>query len=90
MTLKNQVVETACGTCKLGLKGKECELAIKVNNQSYFVDGTKIDDHGDAHGKNGFCNAVRKAKVSGTIVNGRFQSTSFVLIKQETPKKKAS
>jgi hypothetical protein len=44
------------------------------------VDGTKIDDHGDAHAKDGFCEKVRKAEVRGNIVNNRFLASSFKLL----------
>jgi hypothetical protein len=46
------------------------------------VDGTNIDDHGDAHDTEGFCNAIKKAKVQGSIVKGRFEATYFELIKR--------
>ncbi len=82
---KIQIVEVACGECRLGLPGKSCDLAVRINGKSYFVDGTKIDEHGDAHAKEGFCNAVSKAAVQGEIVGDRFKVTYFKLIK---PKKK--
>ncbi|MFM6975600.1 MAG: DUF6370 family protein [Sphingobacteriaceae bacterium] len=75
-----QTVEASCGTCNFGLKGKTCALAVKINGKAYFVDGTDIDDHGDAHADNGFCEAVRKAEVKGTLVNGRFKATYFKLL----------
>lgn len=81
---KIQIADVACGECKLGLPGKSCDLAVRINGKSYFVDGTKIDDHGDAHAKEGFCNAVSKAEVQGEIVGDRFVVTYFKLIK---PKK---
>jgi hypothetical protein len=43
------------------------------------VDGTGIDDHGDAHGADGFCNAVRQARVTGSFDGDRFVATTFVL-----------
>jgi hypothetical protein len=82
-SLKSQIVEVSCGECQFGLKGKGCDLAVRIDGKSYFVDGTKIDDHGDAHAKDGFCEAVRKAKVTGTIVNNRFQVTSFTLLPEQ-------
>ena len=78
---KPQIVETACGECKFHLKGDDCDLAIRVNGRAYFVDGTNIDDHGDAHAKDGFCNSIKKAKVTGKIVKGRFKASSFQLLK---------
>ena len=74
------VVEAACGQCRFKMKGKGCELAIRMNGKSYFVDGAKIDDYGDAHAKNGFCKATRKAEVQGTIKGDRFVATYFKLI----------
>jgi hypothetical protein len=81
------LVDASCGQCRLGLKGKDCDLAIRLNGQAYFVDGTTIDSHGDAHANNGFCNTVRKAEVQGEIVDNRFQATYFKLL-PETAKVK--
>jgi hypothetical protein len=72
----------------LGLKGKGCALAVRMDGQSYFVDGSDIDSHGDAHADDGFCNKVRKAKVQGEVVDGRFKATYFELLPEH--KKKAS
>lgn len=81
------LVDAACGECQFGLSGKSCDLAVRIDGKSYFVDGTDIDSHGDAHAKDGFCNAVRKAKVQGEVVNNRFKATYFQLV-AEDPKKK--
>lgn len=86
-TKKIQVVETACGQCQFGLKEKGCTLAVRINGQAYFVEGTSIDEHGDAHADDGFCNAVRKAAVQGSVVKGRFKATYFKLLPAETDKK---
>ncbi|MDR6844077.1 DUF6370 family protein [Flavobacterium granuli] len=82
-TLKPQIVEVSCGECQFGLKGKGCDLAVRIDGKAYFVDGTKIDEHGDAHAKDGFCEAVRKAEVTGKIVNNRFQVSSFTLLPEQ-------
>jgi hypothetical protein len=79
-TKKIQIVEAACGECQFGMKGDDCDLAIRINDKTYFVDGTHIDSHGDAHAKDGFCKAIRKAEVQGEIVNNRFKSTYFRLL----------
>ncbi len=78
---KTYTLETACGTCMFKMKGTTCALAVKFNNKAYYVDGTGIDDHGDAHDKDGFCNAIRKAKVQGEIVGDKFLVSYFELIK---------
>ena len=80
---KNPVYELAatCGTCMFKMDGKGCHLAVKFKGKNYFVYGTSIDDHGDAHDKEGFCNAIKKAKVQGTVVGDRFLVSYFELIK---------
>lgn len=78
-------VEAACGQCQLGLPGKRCDLAVRIHGKAYFVDGIPIDSLGDAHAKDGFCNAIRKAKVQGQVVNNRFKASYFAL---EPEKKK--
>ena len=46
------------------------------------MEGTSIDDHGDAHDQEGFCNAISKAKVQGK--GDKFRVTYFELLKKET------
>ena len=82
-TLKPQIVEVSCGECQFGMKGKGCDLAVRIDGKSYFVDGTKIDDHGDSHAKDGFCEAIRKAEVTGKIVDNRFKVTTFTLLPEK-------
>jgi hypothetical protein len=83
---KVQVVDAACGECRFKMEGNGCDLAVRIADKSYFVDGTSIDSHGDAHAKDGFCNSVRKAEVQGEIVNNRFKATYFKLLKEEEKK----
>lgn len=83
---KIMVIEAACGECQFKLKGDDCDLAVRIDGKAYFVDGTNIDSHGDAHAKDGFCNAVRKAEVQGELVNNRFKVTYFKLLKSEEKK----
>jgi hypothetical protein len=84
-----QLVEAACGQCKFGMAGKGCELAVRIKDKYYLVDGTDIDSHGDAHAGDGFCNAVRKARVRGEITNNRFKAAYFALL-PEAPKKEGT
>jgi len=84
---KNETVEASCGQCNFGIKGKGgCDLAVRIDGKSYFVDGTKLDNHGDAHAKDGFCSVVRKAVVSGEIVDSRFKASEFKLLPVEKKK----
>jgi hypothetical protein len=82
-------VDASCGQCQLGLKGKGCSLAVRIEDKSYFVDGSDIDSHGDAHANDGFCNKIRKAQVQGEVVDGRFKASYFKLV-PEPAKKEAT
>jgi|TARA_X000000368_G_scaffold364126_1_gene309642 hypothetical protein len=79
-TIKGLVL-ASCGMCNFGMRNKNCSLAIQINEKGYDVKGTKIDDHGDSHAVNGFCNAVRVAEVSGKIKKNKFIADAFVLQK---------
>ena len=79
-TIKGLVL-ASCGMCNFGMKNINCSLAIQINEKAYDVKGTKIDDHGDSHAKDGFCNAVRVANVSGKIKKSDFIADTFVLQK---------
>jgi hypothetical protein len=78
--VSNRIVEIACGECKFKMKGKSCDLAIRLDGKAYFVDGKTVDDFGDAHAEHGFCNAISKAEVIGEIVNNRFKATTIKLL----------
>ena len=77
------VLETSCGSCNFDMPGKDCFLAVKFEGKAYAVQGTSIDDHGDAHDEKGFCNAIRKAKVQGSLKGDKFVVTYFELLKTE-------
>jgi hypothetical protein len=78
---KSSILEASCGTCMFKMKGTGCTLAVKLNDTCYYVTGTDIDDHGNAHDKLGFCNSIRKAKVQGALKEGKFLVTYFELLK---------
>ena len=73
-------VEASCGQCQFGIPGEGCDLAVRIQDDVYYVDGTSIDDHGDAHADDGLCNCVRKAMVTGEVVDGRFVVSEMTLI----------
>lgn len=77
--VKKQIVQASCGQCKFKMAGQGCDLAVRIEGKSYWVDGTTIDDHGDAHAEDGFCSAIRKAEIEGTIVDNKFKIKTFKL-----------
>jgi hypothetical protein len=74
------VVDAACGECLFGLPGKGCDLAVRIDGRSYYVDGINMDSLGDAHAKDGMCEVIRRAKVTGEVRKGRFFASSFELL----------
>jgi len=81
--LEVQIVEASCGQCQFDMEGTSCDLAVRINGKAYFVDGTDINDHGDAHGDAGFCTTIRLASVQGKIESERFVVASFELLPEE-------
>jgi hypothetical protein len=81
-------VEAGCGMCMFGLKDKDCLLSIRTGEKVFHVKGTNIDDHGDAHSENGFCNATQLAKVQGKAKGNSFVVTYFQLIPNTAKQKK--
>ncbi len=80
-TVTAKVAEISCGECNFKMKGKSCDLAVRLEGKTYFVDGKKLDEFGDSHDEhNGLCNVVKKATVTGEIVNDRFKATDIKLI----------
>lgn len=77
------VVPVACGECLFGMKGKDCDLAVKLGGRPYFVDGVKGDDLGDWHGADGLCSVVRQARVTGEVRVGRFIASHFELLPKQ-------
>jgi len=77
---KIQTVELSCGECKFKMKGKKCDLAVRIKGKPYFLDGADIDSFGDPHSKDGFCKAIRKAEIQGDIIGSRFKATYLKLL----------
>jgi hypothetical protein len=82
-SIADEIVEVSCGQCQFGMEGSGCGLAVRIDGKPYYVDGSSIDDHGDAHGEDGLCNCVRTAKVTGEIKEGRFVAKSFSILPNE-------
>jgi len=81
-----QVVEVSCGKCKLGLAGKTCAMAVRIDGKAYYADGANIDNFGDAHAHDGMCNAIRKAEVQGELVDNRFKISYIKLLPEKKEK----
>ena len=77
----NLIVDASCARCQFNKEDDECLLAVEINSEIYYVDGTTIDDHGDAHGSDGFCNVIRKAHVEGVVDGNKFLLEKFSLLK---------
>lgn len=78
---KKQIVEASCGQCQFGMsEPKGCDLAVRIDGKPYFVDGTGLNDHGDAHADDGFCSAIRKAEVVGVVKDNKFVVSYFKLL----------
>ena len=77
----DQIMEASCGQCMFAMDEQVgCDLAVRFNQKSYFVSGAAIDDFGDAHAEDGFCNSIRKAKVKGHIEESIFVVSTFELL----------
>jgi hypothetical protein len=74
------VVETACGECQFHMKGDSCDLAVRILGKGYYVKNVDIDSLGNAHGKDGLCNAIRQARVRGFVEGGKFVAEEFTLL----------
>ena len=83
VVVQGDTLTVGCGTCMFKMKGDGCKLAVRFEGKDYFVEGTGIDDHGDAHDQEGFCNAISKAKVQGKVKGDKFKVTYFELLKKE-------
>ena len=81
----DQIMEASCGQCMFAMDEQVgCDLAVRFNQKSYFVSGAAIDDFGDAHAEDGFCNSIRKAKVKGHIEESIFVVSTFKLLSNDT------
>ena len=74
-------VLVSCGMCNFMTEDNDCSLAIKVGANTYKVNGVGIDEHGDSHAKDGYCNVIKKAYVEGKIKNNKFMPSKMDLAK---------
>jgi len=70
----------SCGMCNFMNGDRDCALAIKVGSDVLSVRDVGIDDHGDSHARDGYCNVIKKV-----YVEGRVKGKSFKADKMEFP-----
>ena len=70
-------VLASCGMCNFYTDNNDCSLAIKVGKTVLEVKGVDIDDHGDSHAKDGYCNVIKKVYVEGIVRKKSFIATKM-------------
>ena len=65
-------VLVSCGMCNFMNGDNECALAIKIGPKVLKVRGVGIDDHGDSHDSDGYCNVIKKTYVEGIVRKNTF------------------
>jgi hypothetical protein len=77
--IEDQRIQIGCSMCVYKMAGStDCELAAVVNGETYLVEGSGIDDHGDAHAADGLCNMARQARATGRVEGERLRVTALV------------
>ena len=78
-------IEAGCAMCIYQMPGiEECVLAVRWDDRDWLVDGSGIDDHGDAHAPDGLCLVARPGKMIATATEGnRIDVESLVLVPQK-------
>ena len=67
----------SCGMCNFLTDDNDCSLSVKIGNKVLKVRGVGIDDHGDSHASDGYCNVIKKKYVEGIVRNNLFLPTKM-------------
>ena len=70
-------VLVSCGMCNFLTADTDCSLAVKIGSRVLKVDGVGIDDHGDSHASDGYCNVIKKKYVEGIVRKNLFLPTKM-------------
>ena len=70
-------VMVSCGMCNFMTNDNNCSMAIKVGTGVYNVTGVNINDHGDSHAMDGYCNVIKKLYVEGRVSGKNFIPTKM-------------
>tara|TARA_S200000501_G_scaffold379024_1_gene446660 strand:+ start:47687 stop:48082 length:396 start_codon:yes stop_codon:yes gene_type:complete len=71
----------SCGMCNFFTEDKTCAVSVKIGRDVFKVHGVDINDHGDSHAVNGYCNVIKRA-----YVNGKLKDKKLYAEKIEFPK----
>ena len=77
----NGNVLVSCGMCNFLTEDNDCSLSIKIGKNTFAVKGVNIDDHGDSHARDGYCNVIKKTYVEGIIRKNEFLPTKMDVAK---------
>ena len=74
-------VLVSCGMCNFLTGDNDCALAVKIGSRVLKVEGVGIDDHGDSHASDGYCNVIKKKYVEGIVRKNSFLPTKMDAVK---------
>lgn len=63
-----QVAEVGCAQCQMGLPCDEHKLAVKIEDNVYYVEGVAMENLAEYD----YCSVIKKAKLKGHIVDTTF------------------
>jgi hypothetical protein len=67
----------SCGMCNFMNGDNNCAIAIKVGRDVLSLKDVGIDDHGDSHAKDGYCNVIKKVYVEGRVRGKTFKANKM-------------
>ena len=67
----------SCGMCNFMNGDNDCAIAIKVGRDVLSLKDVGIDDHGDSHAKDGYCNVIKKVYVEGRVRGKTFKANKM-------------
>ena len=67
----------SCGMCNFMNGDNDCALTIKVGQNVLSLKDVGIDDHGDSHAKDGYCNVIKKVYVEGKVRGKTFKANKL-------------
>ena len=70
-------VLVSCGMCNFLTNDNDCSLAVKIGSKVLKVRGVGIDDHGNSHASDGYCNVIKKKYVEGIVRDDLFLPTKI-------------